>query len=122
VRVRDDFFREMKPVERPSSGFFLPPPLLGLPFVAGPEAAPTQYLVGGHLGAFSVAAPPAGMKGAIIIAINGDLNVTTGSIVIPPNVTVQIFVRGNIDFHNRSINAGAGSSGLPAALQIYGED
>jgi len=122
ARVRDDFFREMKPVARPSSGFFLPPPLLGLPFVPGTEAAPAQYLVGGHLGAFSVAAPPAGMKGAIIIAINGDLDVTSGSIVIPPNVTAQIFVRGNIDFHNRAINVGAGSGALPAALQIYGED
>jgi hypothetical protein len=122
TRIRDDFFREMKPVARPSTGFFLPPPLPGLPFVAGPETAPTQYLAGGNLGAFSVAAPPPGAKGAIIIAINGDLNVTSGSIIIPPNVTAQIFVRGNVDFHNHSINAGAGSSGLPAALQIYGED
>ena len=122
TRVRDDFFREMKPMARPSTGLFLPPPILGLPFVAGPEAAPTQYLVGGNLRAFSVAAPPAGTQGAIIIAVNGNLDVSWGSITIPPNVTAQIFVRGDINLQNRPINSDASSSSRAAALQIYGED
>ncbi len=122
ARVRDDFFREMKPMARPASGIYLPPPLLGGPFLTGPESAPARYLVGGNLGGFTVAAPPVGTTGAVIIAINGDLDVLADEIVIPPNVTAQIFVRGNVDFHSRAINSGIGSSSLPARLQIYGED
>jgi hypothetical protein len=88
----------MNPLTRPTTGLFLPPPLLGLlPYLPGTEAEPTQYLVPGNLGAFTVAAPAAG-RGAIVIVVNGDLNVSSGSIVIPPEVTALIFVRGQRRF------------------------
>ncbi|MEQ1861517.1 MAG: hypothetical protein ABMA13_16470 [Chthoniobacteraceae bacterium] len=122
ARVRSDFCREMKPLVRPTPGLVLPPPLLGLPFLPGPELAPTHYLVAGNLGAFSVDPAPLGTEGVVVIMINGDLNVVAGTIAIPDNVTAQIYVRGNIHFHGNSINAGAGSCKRPARLQIYGED
>jgi hypothetical protein len=118
ARVRDDFYREMKPAARPSSGIFLPPPLLGLPYTTGSVAQPTRYLVTKNLGAFQVAAPAGAGPGTVIIMVNGDLDLPEGTISIPENVTVQIFVRGNIDFHKRPVNAG----GRPGQLQIYGED
>jgi hypothetical protein len=121
-RVRDDFFREMKPMARPATRLILPNPPLGLPFIAGPESAPTQYLASRNLGAFSVAPMPAGVKGAVVIMVNGDLDIASGTITIPPGVTVQIYVRGNIDFHSSSINLGTDSSQRAAQLQIYGED
>ncbi len=120
-RVHDDFFREMKPAERPTTGYFLPRPLLGGPFVTGPVSAPAKYLISTDLGAFSVAAPAAGTTGAVIIMVNGNLDVASGTIYVPPNVTVQIFVRGNIDFHDRQINADLSSCKRPASLQIFGE-
>lgn len=120
-RVRDDFFREMPPVKRPAGGLALPLLLLRDGFVAGTEAAPLLYVVPGKLGAFRVTAPPAGVKGAIIILVNGDLDVEHGGIEIPPTVTAQLYVRGNIDFHNNGINTGALSSNRPGRLQIFGE-
>ena len=122
ARVRDDFFRELKPATRPATGIFLPRPLLGGPFVTGPVSAPTKYLISTDLDAFSIAAAPAGTTGAVIIMVNGNLDVPTGTIYLPPNVTVQIFVQGNIDFHDRAINADLSSGKRPANLQIYGED
>jgi hypothetical protein len=119
--IRADFYRDMPVPVRPSAGLFLPAPLLGLPFIPGPEAAPTQYLVGGNLGGFTVA-PLAGVKGAVTIFVNGDLDVASGGITIPPGITAQIYVRGNIDFHGQPINTGPGSSHHPAQLIIYGED
>jgi len=121
-RVRDDFFREMPLPARPSSGIVLPPPLLGLPYLAGPETAPTKYIVTRNLGAFAVAAPPIGERGAVIIMVDGDFDVNGRDLHIPPNVTVQIYVRGNIDFRANAINSGEGSSRRAAQLQIYGED
>ncbi len=118
AQVRDDFYREMKPVARPSSGILLPPPLLNLPYVAGDESRPVKYLVSGNLHSFRVA-PYSGLeKGSLIIMVNGNLDIGSGTISIPPNVTVQIFVRGNVDFHNRPINQG----GQAGQLQIYGEE
>jgi hypothetical protein len=49
--------------------------------------------------------------------VNGDLDVPDGTISVGKNVQLQLFVAGNIDFHNRPINVG----GTPAQLQIYGE-
>lgn len=117
-RVRDDFLREMKPIPRPSGGVPLPPPLLGLPYVTGPLSAPTCYEVIGTLRSFNVAPPLPGTEGAVVILVNGDLNVDNGPIVLPAGVTAQLFVRGNINFHDQAINA----EGLPAQLQIFGED
>lgn len=121
ARVRDNFYREMKPVSRPTSGIMLPKPLLGLPFLAGSESMPTQYLVIGNLGDFRIVEPPEGTKGAIIIMVNGNFDVASGTVSIPPNVTAQIYVRGNIDFHNNAINLAPSSSKRAGQLQIYGE-
>jgi hypothetical protein len=121
TRIRSDFFREMPPLARPSSGIFLAAPPPGSPFTAG-TAQPTEYLVGKNLSAFSVSAPPNGAKGAIVIMVNGDLDIPTGTITIPPNVTCAIYVRGNVDFHAQSINMAAESSRRAGQLQIYGED
>jgi hypothetical protein len=117
-RVRDDFVREMKPIPRPSGGLPLPPPILGLPYLVGSASAPTCYHVSGDLGAFRLTSPPLGGDGAIIIMVDGDFAVNESNITIPNNVYVQIFVRGNVDFHDSEINAG----GHAAQLQIYGED
>ncbi len=145
--VRDDFFREMRPMARPTDGIMLAAPiseivntvtdvLSGLLgggsnttttksdpiFVAGKESSPNQYLIPGNLGAFRVSAPPLGTKGEVTILINGDLDVASGTITIPDNVTAQLFVRGNIDFHSNPINVSPSSSRRPGNLQIYGED
>ncbi|HEY3901563.1 MAG TPA: hypothetical protein VGM54_23330 [Chthoniobacter sp.] len=116
--IRDDFFRAMKPMGRPTTGIFLPPPPTGIAFTPQGESSPAQYLVTGNLNSFSVA-PWAGQgTGAVTVMVNGDLDVPTGTISVPSNVIVCIYVRGNIDFHNRPINQG----GLAAQLQIYGEE
>ena len=117
-RIRDDFYRQMPPFARPSSGIFLPPPLPGQPFVADSESRSAQYLITKNLGAFSVAGPSDGRPGAVTIMINGDLDIAEGTISVPANVTTHIFVQGNIDFHNRPINADQ----TPAHLLIYGEN
>jgi hypothetical protein len=121
TRVRSDFFREMPVFARPSSGIFLAPPPKGAPFLAGTMAQPTVYLVPSDLSGFSVAPPLLGMNGSVVIMVDGNLDVPTGTITIPPNVSAVIFVRGNIDFHGQAINTGPGSSRRAAQLQIYGE-
>ena len=121
ARVRDDFFREMKPLARPSTAAAWEPPIFGLPFVSGPDSAPTQYLVTGNLESLSIDARPTTTRRAVIIMVNGDLNIRE-NVTVPPNVTVVIYVRGNIDFHDHAINTDADSSNRPGQLQIYGED
>jgi hypothetical protein len=121
-RIRSDFFREMPPLARPASGIFLTAPPRGAPFVAGPAAQPAQYLVHTNLSAFTVTAPPQGAPGSIVIMVDGNLDIPTGTITIPPTVTAIIFVRGNIDFHGQAINTSPQSSRRAAQLQIYGED
>jgi hypothetical protein len=116
--IRDDFYREMKPARRPTSGIFLPPPPTGLAFAPESESTPAQYLVTGNLNAFSVAPWSGAGNGALTIMVNGDLDVSSGTISIPANVIATIYVRGNIDFHNLPINQG----GHAAQLQIYGEE
>lgn len=115
--VRDDFYREMKPINRPTNGIFLPPPILGLPYAADDATRPPKYFVSGNLHAFNVGKWIGAGQGGLIIMVNGDLDISSGTINIPPNVTVQIFVRGNVDFHDRPINQG----GQAGQLQIYGE-
>jgi hypothetical protein len=116
--IRDDFFREMKPLGRPTTGIFLPPPLAGMDFAPESDSSPAQYLVTGNLHAFDIAPWTGNVNGAVTIMVNGDLDIPSGTISIPANVTVCIYVRGNIDFHNRPINQG----GRAAQLQIYGEE
>jgi hypothetical protein len=120
ARIRGDFHRDLPLPSRPTTGLFLPAPILGLPFLPGPESAPTQYIVGGNLSSFTIQATP-GVKGAVIILVNGDLDVSS-EITIPPEITAQLYVRGNIDFHDQAINVGPSSSRRAAQLQIFGED
>jgi hypothetical protein len=117
-QIRSDFYREIKPMARPTGGIFLPPPTLTPFYVADDESHPTKYLVSGDLHNFGVAPWTGHGAGALIIMVNGDFDVPTSTVSIPPNITVQVFVRGNIDFHNRPINQG----GLAGQLQIYGEE
>jgi len=118
ARVRSDFYRELRPLSRPNSGIFRTPPLPGQPFVAGSPTQPAFYLVTRDLHDFAVTAPSPTTAGAVVIMINGDLTIPTGTISIAPNVQAQVFVGGNIDFFNCPINVG----GTPIQLQIYGED
>ena len=122
TRVRSDFYREMPPFNRPASGIFLPAPGFGAPFTPGTEAQPTQYHVTKDLHDFSVSPPPGNEKGAIVIMVDGNLDVQTGTISIPLNVTAVVFVAGNVDFHGNGINNDASSSRRADRLQIYGED
>ncbi len=142
AHIRNDFHREMMPVSRPTTGVYLQPPALegGAPslsslllgtdgavpsspqtFVPGPESAPTQYLISQNQGPFAISAPPGGARGAIVIVIDGNLDVGAGTISVPPSVTAVLFVRGSIDFRDRPINTAPGSSHHPGQLQIYGE-
>jgi len=118
TRVRSDFYRELRPLSRPTTGIFRLPPPPGQPFVAGSPSQPAFYLITKDLHEFSVVPPPLGGAGATVIMVNGDLSIPDGTISIAPNVQAQLFVAGNIDLFNRPINVG----GLPAQLQIYGED
>jgi len=120
ARIRDNFFREMKRVVRPPSGAAWSAPEFGLPFVSGPDTEPTQYLVEGNLESFSIDARPSSSRRAIIIMVNGDLDISE-PVTIPRNVTVVLYVRGNIQFRNYAINTDTASSNRPAQLQIYGE-
>lgn len=122
TRVRSDFCREMKPLVRPSGG-----PVITMSgtssytiFTAGTELAPMQYLILGNLRGFAVNAPLIG-KGAVTFMVNGNLDVDS-NIQIPASVTVKMYVRGNIHFHDKLINANSSSSKRPGQLQIYGED
>ena len=55
---------------------------------------------------------------AIIIAVNGNVDLPKGTISIAPNTTAIIYIRGNVDFHKSSIIA----SGTADQLEIFGED
>jgi hypothetical protein len=117
-RIRDDFCREMRTVVRPS-GTSLPPPLFGFPFMAGTEDAPVQYLIPGNLDSFEVIPPAGGARGLLILLVNGNFDLNS-PLTIPPSVTVQIFVRGNI-YLRANANTTALSSNRAAKLQIFGE-
>jgi hypothetical protein len=117
-QVRDDFYRDLPFFSRPVAGLLLPPPDPGKPFVAGTVSEPKVYLVTKNLQAFTVVPESDKEPGALTIAVDGNLDVPDGTISIPSNVAATIYVRGNVDFHNSSINVG----GKPEQLQIYGED
>jgi hypothetical protein len=118
AQVRDDFFRNLTLFSRPTSGIFMPPPAPGEPFIAGTASQPKQYLITKNLQAFTVVPESTTEPGVVVIAVDGNLDVPAGTISIPPNIAATIYIRGNVDFHDRPINAG----GKPEQLQIYGED
>jgi len=117
ARIRSDFYRKLTPLTRPTSGIFLSPPKPGEAFVAGSQSRPTQYLLKTDLGGFQVVRESNAERSAITIMVNGNLDIATGTIAIPEDTTVSLYVLGNVDFHDRPINAG----GRPQQLQIYGE-
>jgi hypothetical protein len=118
TRIRDDFSRAMNPVLRPSGGVVLPPPIFGA-YVAGPEDAPTQYLVPGSLTSLRITGPGGQTKALIVVMIEGDLNLA-GPLIIPPAVTAVLYVRGNITFHD-NVNSGPWNSNRPGQLMIFGD-
>lgn len=122
AKVRDDFVREMLPVPRPSEFVLSPLPPPGAPFLPGTAQAPAFYHVPATLRGFRVAPATDTEVGGIVIMIDGDLSPNDGPIVIPPNVAAELYVRGNINFWNQSINSGSGSSNRAAQLMIFGED
>lgn len=71
ARVRHDFDREMRTVASPTVPVMLPPPPGSAAYPAGPEAAPTVYLVPGSLTQLRISAPADGSNAAIVIMING---------------------------------------------------
>ena len=91
-------------------------------YVTGTKAAPTRYAITGNLGTFAVTAPAVG-SGYIEIIVTGNLTTGNGGgagISIPPNVFASIWVQGNIDFGNGSINSNASSSKVATHLTVYG--
>lgn len=116
TRIHDDFNRQMIPLIRPE-GEFLEPPAKGV-FVTGSEAAPTIYSVHGSLKDFQIAAPATG-TGAVVIMIDGNLDLSK-PLVIPPSVIAVLFVRGKITFRD-NVNSGPASSNRASHLLIFGD-
>ena len=92
-------------------------------FTTGTRASPTRYAVTGNLGTFAVTAPAAGTTGYIEIIVTGNLSTGNGSnagITIPPNVFASIWVNGDINFGNGTINSDSNSSQVASHLTVYG--
>ena len=92
-------------------------------YVTGTKAVPTRYAITGNLGSFAVTAPAAGTTGYIEIIVTANLSTGNGGgsgITIPPNVYASIWVQGNIDFGNGSINSNGSSSQVASHLIVYG--
>jgi hypothetical protein len=87
-------------------------------YLTGTQASPNRYAITGNLGSFAVTAPPVGTTGYIEIIVTGNLNAT--SITIPPNVYATIWVNGNVNIGNGSINANSSSSQVATHLTVYG--
>lgn len=118
ARIRDDFCRELHPIPRPSVASPQAPPSFG-PYLAGALDTPSFYHVAGNLGNFRVAPSSLLAKCMVVIMVDGDLTLTN-PLIVPPNVAVILFVRGNILLQNNA-NTGPWNSGLPAQLIIIGE-
>jgi hypothetical protein len=117
ARIHDDFTRRMIPLAR-LTGEYSPPPASGT-FQTGTEDAPTIYSIHGSLTQLRIAAPAAGTTGAIMLLIDGDLNLA-GPLIIPPSVVTVMFVRGNITFQD-NVNSGPWNSNVPGQLLIFGD-
>src|SRR4030095_8629550 len=88
ARIRDAFYRELKPLARPDSRLLRSRPKRGDPFIACSPPQPAFYLSKKDLHAFDVAPPPLGGAGAVVIMIDGDLTIPDGSVNIARNVQV----------------------------------
>ena len=122
-RILSDFNEEIQPPTAPTWTTTTYSGTLPASFVTGTKASPTRYNLTGNLGTFAVTAPSAGTTGYINIIVNGNLSTGSGSgagITIPPNVYASIWVRGNVDFSNASINSTSTSSRVASRLSVYG--
>ncbi|MEI9896170.1 MAG: hypothetical protein WDN28_20470 [Chthoniobacter sp.] len=67
----------MKPVNRPTGGILpAPRPCSICPTAAYDESQPAKYLVSGDLHAFRVAPWPGNGNGALMIMVNGNLDIS----------------------------------------------
>ena len=123
-RIRDDFDEEITPVAKPAWSFVSANPPGNTNFVTGASPSTrTRYVINGNLGAFAVTTPAAGSTGYIEILVNGNLSIGNGNgakVVIPPNAYATIYVDGDIDFGNGTVNADASSSNVSTHLTVYG--
>lgn len=117
TRIHDDFNRPMIPLTR-LTGEYSPPPASGT-YKTGTEDAPTIYSIHGSLTQLRIAPPASGTTGAIMLLIDGDLNLA-GPLIIPPSVVTVMFVRGNIRFAD-NVNSGPWNSNRPGELLIFGD-
>jgi len=122
-RIFDTFDEEIAPIPKPlwSSSAPLPPGKTG--FLTGPRSSPKRYIINGNLGAFSVAAAESGAAGYVEILVNGDWIIGNGNkanVVIPPNVYATVYVDGNVEFGNGTINSDRASSQVATHLRVYG--
>jgi hypothetical protein len=107
----------MIPLLRPT-GEFRPSPRDGN-FITGPPNAPVIYSIDGDLGDFRIWSRTPDDMSAVVIMVDGDLNLDR-RLVIPPSVIVVLFVRGDITFRG-SVNTGMGSSNRASQLLIFGD-
>lgn len=126
--ISADYSATFDPTSAPDGyeSFVVPPPNTTT-FVAGQD-----YFVSGNQKAIIVTAPtnpvPTPTKPAKIkIYVQGSLNVGSGNtsgISVPPNVELELYVKGNIDFGNADINSKPTDSRSAPNLLIFalGED
>ena len=122
-RITDDFNEDISPTTAPTWTSWTYQGSLPTSFVTGTKASPTRYALTGNLSTFAVTAPAAGTIGYVEIIVSGNLSTGNGNgagITIPPNVNATIWVNGNIDFGNGSINSNSSSSQVASHLTVYG--
>jgi hypothetical protein len=119
ARIYDDFSDDLSAVPTPiwSSGVLPNPSGLTNFTTSTNRAAPARYVINGNVGGFAVLAPASG-TGFIELMVNGKLG--GGDITIPPSVSATIYVSGDVDFGNSSINANSSSSQVASRLLVYG--
>lgn len=116
ARIHDDFYDPLVTIFAPTDAANQTNPVAGAPY----QASTTQeniYWVD-SLGAFRVQG-----SGKIRIVVRGDWNVGTGGgavVEIPNTVYATIYVRGNINFGNGTVNMNAASSKKAPQLIVYG--
>ncbi len=123
TRISDTFDEDFPNIAAPSWGAnFFAPPVGNTGFGTGTKSAPDRYIVNGNLGAFYVKAPASG-TGYVEIAVNGSLKTGNGNksvVDIPPNVYATIYVSGDVNFGNGSINSDSASSQVASHLTVIG--
>ncbi len=122
-RIKDDFDEDISALTEPTWTTWTYQGNNPSSYLTGTQSNPTRYTITGNLGTFAVTAPPVGTTGYIEIVVTGNLSTGNGGnagITIPPNVNATIWVRGNVDFGNGSINANNSSSKVASHLAVIG--